>query len=209
MSSAFNFFTSITGTSFTTMSVFALGISPYITSSIIIQLLTIAIPKLEELHKEGTEGRKKLTQITRVLTVALAVIQSMAMAIGFGDNYLTNYTWYNVILVAVIMTAGSTVLMWFGEQITLRGVGNGISIILVINILDTLPDDLMTLYTHFVAGQSIAPGRGDHPGDSGPALCPGAVRGVPAGRRAPDSGAVRQKNGGKKDGGRPVLPHSH
>ena len=158
MSSPFNFFTSITGMSFTTMSVFALGISPYITSSIIIQLLTIAIPKLEELQKEGAEGRKKITQITRVLTVALAVIQSVSMAIGFGTNYLTNYTWYNVILVALIMTAGSTVLMWFGEQITLRGIGNGISIILVINILDTLPDDLMTLYKHFVSGQPIALG---------------------------------------------------
>ncbi len=158
VSSPFNFFTSITGMSFTTMSVFALGISPYITSSIIIQLLTIAIPKLEELHKEGTEGRKKITQITRGLTVALAVLQSVAMAIGFGDDYLNNYTWYNVCLVAVIMTAGSAVLMWFGEQITLRGVGNGISIILAVNILDTLPDDLMTLYQYFVEGQPIALG---------------------------------------------------
>ncbi len=158
MSSPFNFFLSITGASFTTMSVFALGISPYITSSIIIQLLTIAIPKLEEMQKEGAEGRKKITQITRVLTVALAVIQSVSMAIGFGSSYLLNYTWYNVILVAMIMTAGSTVLMWFGEQITIRGIGNGISIILVINILDTLPDDLLTLYQHFVAGQPIALG---------------------------------------------------
>ena len=156
--SAFNFFTTITGTSFTTMSVFALGISPYITSSIIIQLLTIAIPKLEELQKEGAEGRKQITKITRFLTVALAIIQSVSMAIGFGSNYLTNYTWYNVILVSIIMTAGSAVLMWLGEQITIKGIGNGISIILLINILDSLPRDLMTLYQHFVMGKSIALG---------------------------------------------------
>ena len=156
--SAFNFFTTITGTSFTTMSIFALGISPYITSSIIIQLLTIAIPKLEELQKEGAEGRKQITKITRFLTVALAIIQSVSMAIGFGDNYLTNYTWYNVILVSIIMTAGSTVLMWLGEQITIKGIGNGISIILLINIVSSLPSDLMTLYQHFVKGKSIALG---------------------------------------------------
>ena len=109
-STAFNFFNTITGSSFTTMSIFALSISPYITSSIIVQLLTIAIPKLEELQKEGEEGRKKIQQVTRVLTVALALIQSVSMAIGFGSNYLNKYTWYNVLLVAIIMTAGSAVL---------------------------------------------------------------------------------------------------
>ena len=121
--SAFNFFNVITGSSFTTMSIFALNISPYITSSIIVQLLTIAIPRLEELSKEGEEGKKVINKITRYLTVALAFIQAVSMAIGFGDNYLTNYTWYNVILVGLVMTAGSAALMWIGERITEKGVG--------------------------------------------------------------------------------------
>ena len=155
-STAFNFFNTITGSSFTTMSIFALSISPYITSSIIVQLLTIAIPKLEELQKEGEEGRKKIQQVTRVLTVALALIQSVSMAIGFGSNYLNKYTWYNVLLVAIIMTAGSVVLMWIGGRITARGVGNGISMILLFNIISGLPDDLMTMYKTFVKGKNIA-----------------------------------------------------
>lgn len=157
-SSAFNFFNAITGSSFTSMSIFALSISPYITSSIIVQLLTIAIPALEEMHKDGEEGRKKIQQITRVLTVALAMIQAISMAIGFGSNYLNNYTWYNVILVGVIMTAGSAVLMWIGERITARGVGNGISIILLINIVSGLPDDLRLMYSRFISGKNIALG---------------------------------------------------
>ena len=109
--SAFNFFNVITGSSFSTMSIFALNISPYITSSIIVQLLTIAIPRLEELSKEGEEGKKTINKITRYLTVALAMIQAVSMAIGFGSNYMTNYTWYNVIFVGLVMTAGSAALM--------------------------------------------------------------------------------------------------
>ena len=157
-STAFNFFNTITGGSFTNMSVFALSISPYITSSIIVQLLTIAIPKLEELHKEGEEGRKVITQITRVLTVALAVIQSVSMAFGFGSNYLTSYTWYNICLVTLVMTAGSTLLMWIGEQITVKGVGNGISILLLVNIIADLPNDLAAMYRTFISGKSIGAG---------------------------------------------------
>ena len=153
--SAFNFFNVITGSSFSTMSIFALNISPYITSSIIIQLLTIAIPRLEELSKEGEEGKKVITKITRYLTVALAFIQATSMAIGFGSNYLTNYTWYNVILVGLIMTAGSAALMWIGERITERGIGNGISILLLVNILSGLPNDFRTLYETFVKGKSV------------------------------------------------------
>jgi len=156
--SAFNFFNAITGSSFTTMSVFALSISPYITSSIIVQLLTIAIPKLEELQKDGEEGKKVITKMTRYITVGLAVIQAASMAIGFGDSYLTNYTWYNVALVTVVMTAGSAVLMWIGEQITQRGVGNGISILLLVNIIAELPNDLMTMYSTFIKGKGIAVG---------------------------------------------------
>ena len=153
--SAFNFFTVITGSSFSTMSIFALNISPYITSSIIVQLLTIAIPRLEELSKEGEEGKKVINKITRYLTVALAFIQAISMAIGFGSNYLTNYTWYNVLLVGVVMTAGSAALMWIGERITEKGIGNGISILLLVNILSGLPNDFRTLYETFVRGKSV------------------------------------------------------
>ena len=152
---AFNFFNTITGNSFSTMSIFALSISPYITSSIIVQLLTIAIPKLEELSKDGEEGRKKINQITRYGTIALALIQSISMAIGFGSTYLTNNTWYNVIIVGLVMTSGSTFLMWLGERITDRGLGNGISIILLINIISSLPNDFMTMYETFIEGQKL------------------------------------------------------
>ncbi len=155
---AFNFFNTITGSSFTTMSIFALSITPYITASIIVQLLTIAIPKLEELQKEGEEGRKVITQITRFLNIGLSVIQSVAMAIGFGSQFLIHYTWYNVLMVAFIMTAGSAVLMWIGEQITDKGIGNGISIILLVNIVSDMPSDFRTLYTTFIKGKPIALG---------------------------------------------------
>ncbi len=150
---SFNFINVITGSSLATMSIFALNISPYITSSIIVQLLTIAIPRLEELSKEGEEGKKTINKITRYLTVALGFIQAGSMAIGFGSSYLTNYTWYNVLLVALVMTAGTAALMWIGERITEKGVGNGISILLLVNILSGLPNDFRTLYATFVRGQ--------------------------------------------------------
>ena len=154
---AFNFFNAMTGGSFTKLSVFALSITPYITSSIIMQLLTIAIPKLEEMHKEGEEGRKFIAKLTRYVTVGLALIESTAMTIGFGNSgMLINFTWYNAIVVIMTMTAGSAVLMWLGERITEKGVGNGISIILLINILSGLPDDFMSLYERFMAGTSVA-----------------------------------------------------
>ena len=156
-SDSFNFFNAFTGGSFENMSLFALNITPYITSSIIIQLLTIAIPALEEMQKEGEEGRKKLVAITRYVTVGLALIESLAMAIGFGrQGILQEYNALNVILVICTLTAGSAFLMWIGEQITEFGVGNGISIVLTINIISRIPDDMTSLYTMFVAGRPIA-----------------------------------------------------
>jgi len=152
----FNFFDAFTGGSFSRMSVFALNITPYITSSIIIQLLTIAIPKLEEMQKDGEDGRKKLASITRYVTVALALIESGAMAIGFGNQgLLENYGPLDVISVIAVLTAGSAFLMWIGERITENGVGNGISIVLVINIISRLPDDFSSLYEQFCQGKSI------------------------------------------------------
>ena len=156
---AFNFFNAFTGGSFEQMSVFALSITPYITSSIIIQLLTIAIPKLEEMQREGEDGRKKIASFTRYLTVALALMESTAMAIGFGrQGLLQEYNFVNAAIVVLTLTGGSALLMWIGERITENGVGNGISIVLLINILSRVPSDLNTLFERFVKGKTIAKG---------------------------------------------------
>ncbi len=154
--SSFGFFDAVTGGSFENMSVFALNITPYITASIIIQLLTIAIPKFEEWQKEGEDGRKKLIAITRYMTVGLSLIESLAMAIAFGRQGLyTNYNALSVIMTVVTLTAGSTMIMWIGERITERGVGNGISIVLTINIISRLPSDITGLFQQFVIGREI------------------------------------------------------
>lgn len=153
-SDAMGFFSAFTGGSFENMSLFALNITPYITSSIIMQLLTIAIPRLEELQRDGETGRKKIAEITRYLTIVLSIVESLAMAIGFGNQGLFGDTssmskpeYFLLIFTAVVtMTAGSAVLMWFGERITENGVGNGISIILMINIIARIPDDLLNLF---------------------------------------------------------------
>lgn len=153
---AFNFFDQMTGGSFTQMSVFALSITPYITSSIIMQLMTIAIPKLEEMQKDGEDGRKKIREYTRYVTIALAVVEGLAMGINLyrGGNLMHNNV-LDVIMVVVALTAGSSLLMWMGEQITDKGVGNGISIILLINIISTIPNDFGLLYDKFMRGNNI------------------------------------------------------
>ena len=154
---AFNFLDAFTGGSFLNMSILALNITPYITSSIIMQLLTIAIPKLEEMQRDGEDGRKKIASIPRYVTVALALLESGAMAIGFGrQGLLEEYNALNVITVIAAMTAGSAFLMWIGERITENGIGNGISIVLVINIISRLPQDINNLFEQFVYGKSTA-----------------------------------------------------
>lgn len=154
---AFNLFNAFTGGSFEQMSILALSITPYITSSIIVQLLTIAIPKLEEMQKDGEDGRKKIVAITRYLTVGLALMESTAMAVGFGrQGLLKEFNFVNAAIVVLTLTAGSTFLMWIGERITEKGVGNGISIVLVINIISRIPSDMTTLFTKFVKGKSLA-----------------------------------------------------
>jgi len=144
-----------TGGSFENMSILALNITPYITSSIIIQLLTIAIPKFEEWQKDGEDGRKKLTALTRYITIALALIESIAMAIGFYRNtgFLTEQNPFLVVQIVAALTAGSAFLMWVGERITENGVGNGISIVLTINILSRMPSDISSLFEQFVLGK--------------------------------------------------------
>ena len=154
---AFSFFDAITGGSFTSMSILALNITPYITSSIIMQLLTIAIPKLEEMQRDGEDGRKKIVSITRYVTIALALIQSTAMAVGFGrQGYLIDFNALSVICSVATLTAGSAFLMWVGERITEKGIGNGISIVLVINMISRMPQDLSTLFNQFVFGKAPA-----------------------------------------------------
>ena len=156
---AFTFFDALTGGSLTEMSIFALNITPYITSSIIIQLLTIAIPKLEEMQRDGEEGRKKLTAITRYLTIGLSLFQSIAMTVGFGNRGLIpEMNFMKAVVVVACLTAGSAMLMWIGKQITDKGIGNGISIVLMVNIVSRIPSDLVTLFNQFVKGKTYARG---------------------------------------------------
>ena len=158
-SGSFGFFNALTGSSFSSMSIFALNITVYITASIIMQLLTIAFPKLEEMQKEGETGRRKIEKATRYLTLGLAVLEGTAMSIGFGNQGIFGslsggaYIW-TLISSVLTLTAGAMLVMWLGEQITEYGVGNGISIILLTNILSTMPSDFATLYEQFVAGAS-------------------------------------------------------
>lgn len=145
-----------TGGSFTQMTIFALNVTPYITSSIIIQLLTIAIPALEEMQRDGEDGRKKMTAITRYVTILLAVIESLGLCISFdrGNLFTINKT-LGYFTVIITLTAGSAFVMWLGEKVTEYGVGNGISIILLINIVSRMPDDFYNLYVMFVKGKDI------------------------------------------------------
>lgn len=149
-----SFLDTLTGGSFSQMSIFALNISPYITSSIILQLLTIAIPKLEEMQKDGETGRKKIAEYTRYVTIGLAVFESIMMTIGFNNSGLLTEgnLFLQICVIAASFTAGSAFLMWLGEQITEKGIGNGISVILVVNIVANLPSDFTNLYHQFIAG---------------------------------------------------------
>ncbi len=164
---AFGFFDAMTGGSFESWSIFALNITPYITASIIMQLLTIAIPALEEMQKDGEEGRKKIQSITRYVTVGLALIQGTATSISFGNRGIFGpvssmsrgeYALAIVVSVAAL-TGGSAFLMWMGENITEKGVGNGISIILLINIVARMPSDFTALYNQFVKSASSVGGK--------------------------------------------------
>lgn len=156
---AVGWLSNMTGGSFEEMSILALSITPYITSSIIMELLTIAIPPLEEIQKEGTEGRRKIAEYTRYVTVALALLESSAMAIGFnGSGFFKNSPAgpFTIIVAIFAMTAGSAFLMWIGERITENGVGNGISVVLLFNIISALPSDFGTIYERFLKGKNMA-----------------------------------------------------
>ena len=155
-SGAFDFFDAMTGGSFTQFSIFALNITPYITSSIIMQLMTIAIPKLEEMQKDGEDGRKKIREYTRYETIALALIEGFAMGFGlYRSGSLMHNSALDIVMVTAALVAGSCLVMWMGEQITDKGVGNGISIILLINIISTIPNDFKVLYDKFMSGKNV------------------------------------------------------
>ena len=154
------FFGNLTGGAFNKMSIFALSISPYSRASIIMQLLTIVIPSLEELQKEGEDGRKKINDMTRYIAVGFATLEALALAVGFGSQGALEggTTFTNVVLIVASFVAGSTFLMWLGEKITKNGIGNGISIILLINIVSTMPADFITLFNRFIKGEPLAKG---------------------------------------------------
>ncbi len=132
-------------------SVFAMSITPYINASIIMQLLTVVVPKFEQWAKEGEEGRKKITQITRYGTVLLGFVQAIGMAFGLKAAII-NPGLASILLIALTLTAGTTFLMWLGEQITEKGIGNGISLIIFAGIVSRLPDGISTIYKYFQAG---------------------------------------------------------
>lgn len=157
LQTGFGFLNTLTGGSFSQMSIFALNISPYITSSIIMQLLTIAIPKLEEMQKDGETGRKKIAEWTRYVTIGLAVFESVMMTIGFNNSGLLEEgnLFLQICVITASFTAGSAFLMWLGEQITEKGIGNGISVILLINIVASLPSDFTNLYNQFIANAGV------------------------------------------------------
>lgn len=150
----FGFFDVISGGAFKNLTVFAMGIMPYINASIIMQLLTIVIPHLERLSKEGEEGRKKITQYTRYGTVVLALIQATGMSFFFTrqPDILLYNSWGSLAVIIVSLTAGTTFLMWIGELITEHGIGNGISLIIFAGIVSRLPVGLYTIGSYLRAG---------------------------------------------------------
>ena len=142
----FALFNLFSGGAFSNFTIFALSITPYITASIILQLLTIAIPALERLSREGTEGRKKIAQYTRYLTVALAVVQAIGVTIGLFRQALISTDVFSIIVIVMVLTAGTAFLMWLGEQINEKGIGNGISLIIFAGIISRLPSAVQEMW---------------------------------------------------------------
>ena len=144
----------MTGNNFQNMTIMAMGITPYINSSIIMQLLTIAIPALERLQKSGPEGQKRIAQITRYVTVGLALFQAIGLVSSVG---VIKPGWYNYVLVGVSMAGGSALAMWIGERITQNGVGNGISLLITAGIVNNLFSGITQLGSDAVTATSITP----------------------------------------------------
>ena len=149
--SLFGLMDMFSGGALSKFSIFAMSITPYINASIIIQLLNVVIPTLEQWSKEGEEGHKKTTKLTRYLTVALAFLQAIGMSIGLKAAIL-NPNPVSILIIAITLTAGTVFLMWVGEQITASGVGNGISLIIFAGIVAALPANLVKVYQYLQAG---------------------------------------------------------
>ena len=151
----FSYLSVLTGGSLEYGAIFSLSVTPYINSSIIIQLLTVAIPALERLSKEGEEGKKKLAQITRYTTVILALLQGIAYFVYLNANGCINTNtkftfWLAAVVIVLTLTAGSTLVMWLGEQIDTKGIGNGISMILFAGIISRADEAAVSLWTQAV-----------------------------------------------------------
>lgn len=151
----FGFLNMFTGGGFERMSVFALSITPYITSSIIIQLMTISFPRLEQLSKEGESGRKKLMKYTQYVTLGLSILESAAMVISFKNALIIDFTWLNALTIVATLSGASMFLVWLGGRITENGIGNGISMILLVNIISGIPTDFRVIYDSFIQGKNL------------------------------------------------------
>jgi preprotein translocase subunit SecY len=144
----------MTGNNFQNMTIMAMGITPYINASIIMQLLTIAIPALERLQKSGQEGQKRIAQITRYVTVGLALVQAIGLVSSVG---VIKDGWYNYVLVGVSMAGGSALAMWIGERITAKGIGNGISLLITAGIVSNLFNGIVGLISDALGADSLSP----------------------------------------------------
>lgn len=147
----FGLFDILSGGNFGNFTIFAMSITPYINASIIMNLLAFAIPALENLQKEGEEGRKKIAQYTRYLTIVLAIIQGLGITLSYGE-VMPDKTVFTVFTVVLCITAGTTFLMYLGEQITENGIGNGISLIIFISIISRIPSAIKTMYDYLTVG---------------------------------------------------------
>ena len=148
----FDLFDLFSGGSFSNFTIFALSITPYITASIIIQLLGMAFPYFEKLAREGVEGRKKMAQYTRYLTIVLALIQAIGLTVGLFRKAVVDRSAFSIIVMVLVLTAGTAFLMWLGEQINERGVGNGISLIIFAGIVARIPSGIRALSTAVESG---------------------------------------------------------
>ena len=148
----FELFNLFSGGAFNNFTIFALSITPYITASIIVQLLTIAFPYFERLAKEGMEGRKKMAQITRYMTIVLALIQGLGLTVGLFKQTIVDQSWFTFIVITLILTAGTAFLMWLGERINENGIGNGISLIIFAGIVSRIPTSISRTIKGLSAG---------------------------------------------------------
>jgi preprotein translocase subunit SecY len=149
----FGLFDLFSGGAFSNFTIFALSITPYITASIILQLLTIAVPSLERLAKEGEEGKKKIAQYTRYLTVVLAFVQAIGLSVGLFRQALVSTDFFSIAVIVLTLSAGTAFLMWLGEQINENGIGNGISLIIFAGIVSRVPSAVHTTWIKLQAGE--------------------------------------------------------